>query len=364
MIISIMGDVVPTIENAHLFASGDTEALFNDIPNVLKNSNRVIVNLECALTNEDTPIKKIGPVLSAPVECINGYKALGVTDILLANNHSADAGVEGLYSTINTIKQNGMNYTGAGANIAEARKPHYIKKGNQTVAIVNTCEHEYGYAKENRAGANAYDPFDIMFDIIEAKSNSDFVIVVFHGGKEHCAYPSPRLRKLCQAFILHGAGLVLCQHSHCIGTQETFHGGQIIYGQGNFNFIYNTPAGKSPEWNKGLIVQAEITGTLCKTNLIPVVRKEAGMRLADECEKAEILSALNHRSEKLHNGEWLKEWREFCLSVGDKYQKAIREAHTPESSERQNEVFAHYLDCEAHTDVWRELNQTWTNTDY
>lgn len=36
----------------------------------------------------------------------------------------------------------------------------------------------------------------------------------------------------------------------------------------------------------------------------------------------------------------------------------IARACTPEATEQQNKAFGHYLDCEAHTDVWRELFQT------
>ena len=33
-----------------------------------------------------------------------------------------------------------------------------------------------------------------------------------------------------------------------------------------------------------------------------------------------------------------------------------------EDGETGNNLFAHYLDCEAHTDVWRELFPTWNQT--
>ena len=31
-------------------------------------------------------------------------------------------------------------------------------------------------------------------------------------------------------------------------------------------------------------------------------------------------------------------------------------------TEEDTHWFAHYLDCEAHTDVWRELYPTWNHT--
>jgi hypothetical protein len=42
--------------------------------------------------------------------------------------------------------------------------------------------------------------------------------------------------------------------------------------------------------------------------------------------------------------------------------KAIANAALPESTEKDNARFGHYLDCEAHTDVWRELFPTYNHT--
>lgn len=39
---------------------------------------------------------------------------------------------------------------------------------------------------------------------------------------------------------------------------------------------------------------------------------------------------------------------------GENY-RAVSNAFTESSSEFQNGLFSHYLDCEAHTDVWREI---------
>ncbi len=53
-----------------------------------------------------------------------------------------------------------------------------------------------------------------------------------------------------------------------------------------------------------------------------------------------------------HYGDWKEKWHEFCLSV--KWYKFI-----PKDIE---DLFSHYLDCEAHSDVWREVYKTWNHT--
>ena len=59
---------------------------------------------------------------------------------------------------------------------------------------------------------------------------------IINGGKEHYRYPSPDLQKICRKFIDKGADLVVCQHSHCIGCEEKYNHGTIVYGQWNFLF--------------------------------------------------------------------------------------------------------------------------------
>lgn len=68
------------------------------------------------------------------------------------------------------------------------------------------------------------------------------------------------------------------------------------------------------------------------------------------------------RNEKLQNGRWIDGWREFCASVKENYQKPLRGLETPDTPKEKTELFAHFLDCEAHTDVWRELYKTWNWT--
>ena len=181
------------------------------------------------------------------------------------------------------------------------------------------------------------------------------MIVLYHGGKEYCQYPSPRLRKLCQAMVRKGADLVLCQHSHCVGTYERYEGGHILYGQGNFH--YTEPCDEEV-WYTGLAVRYDTReNTVAFT---PLRAGEYSIRLAEDGE--EILSQLERRSGKLRDGQWLEEWRAFCESVRPDYRCAVRKAFVDGATPKEDEMFGHFLDCEAHTDVWRELFATWWHT--
>ncbi len=45
----------------------------------------------------------------------------------------------------------------------------------------------------------------------------------------------------------------------------------------------------------------------------------------------------------------------------DLYEQAVKSMGA-EDNEHNRQWFSHFLDCEAHTDVWRELFPTWNAT--
>lgn len=353
-------DLVPTVVTEENYVKGDARTLFGKVCDLAANMDRVIVNLECALTDSEGAIKKFGPNLKAKPGCVNGLKALGVTEVLLSNNHTFDFGTQGFVDTMKALEDAGLPYTGVGENDTDSRKPYFIEAEGKRIAIINVCEHEYSYAIPTRMGANPFDPFLTMQDIRAAKAVSDFVIVVYHGGKEYCRYPSPRLVNLAHEMVYCGASAVLMQHSHCIGCYENFEGGHILYGQGNFNFV--CPDSKMEEWYTALLVELDIDKSV-DISFHPIVQTKVGCDLATGEKAAEILGAFANRNEEMKDGRWQDGWHAFCMSPDrEVYYRSLNDYAKPDDDGSNKELFAHFLDCEAHTDVWREINKTWNHT--
>lgn len=351
MKITICGDISARASES-LFAQKNTKALFTDTVNVFKDSDEVIVNLECAVTDKDTPIKKMGPNLKAPFGTVEVLKEIGTTVAAISNNHIFDFGKAGIEDTLNELKKNGIQYTGFGENEEKSRENFYFQHDGKTVAIVNVCEHEYSYALKNRMGARPYDPYDTNDDIVTAKNNADFVIVIYHGGKEHVRYPSNRLVKACHSMVTHGADVVLCQHSHCIGCEEYYKGGYILYGQGNFHFVYNRPT-DTEMWTTGLIIVVNINKDKFTIDRIPIVIDGLGIRLANDSEKERLLNELVERSKSIVSGEYEQLFEQNCQKFTRGYNIV---------SDENKELFAHYFDCEAHTDVCKVLYKTYNKS--
>lgn len=354
------GDICPTEDTAETFAKGDVKALFGNTAQLFWDADVSIVNLEVALTDGDTHIKKIGPALRAPVGTAATLAKLGVTYCSLANNHVFDHGKPGAESTVKALEAADIGYTGFGENIASSRRNLILDDGNERVCVISVCEHEYSYALEDRMGTRAFDEFETPFEIREAKAKYDRVIVLYHGGKEQCRYPSPRLRKACHAMAKSGADVILCQHSHCIGCYEQLDGCHILYGQGNFHFVKES-CRNMPGWFDGLAVLYDTKANEMK--FVPVTVKDGvGIHLASAEENAQILSDFEARNRSLQDGTWLDGWRAFCESKREDYTRIARLAFTDTEDEKALERFAHYLDCEAHLDVWKELFQTYNRT--
>ena len=106
------------------------------MPTVFEGSDRVLVNLETALTERDTPIPKIGPNLKASPVCAEVLKEIGVTDCSLCNNHIFDYGIQGVRDTMEKLNEIGMLYTGFGENYEDSRRNLVMKKDGKTVAII------------------------------------------------------------------------------------------------------------------------------------------------------------------------------------------------------------------------------------
>lgn len=312
----IGADIVPTESNVNLFANADVETLIgNDIKNLLGSANFTIFNLEVPLTDKSTPIKKCGPNLIAPTRTIAGLKAVNPHFFTLANNHILDQGEQGLNSTMSLLNKYGIAYAGAGKDLGEAAKPYIIEQDGKKIGIYCCAEHEFTIATENTPGGNPFDPLNSLDHIMELKKQCDYVIVLYHGGKEYYRYPSPYLQKVCRKIVDKGADIVVCQHSHCIGCEEKWHEGTIVYGQGNFLF----DDGDNEYWNTSLLIELEIDKNI-KVNYIPLCKDKNKVRLAEQEVKNRIIQDFDFRSAQIADIKLVEaKYKEFAEKMFTTY---------------------------------------------
>lgn len=310
----IGADLVPTKSNIESFAAGDKESLVGqDLLEVLRSADYRIFNLEIPLTNTETPIDKCGPALIAPTAVVAGYQALGVDLLTLANNHIVDQGFAGLRNTVKTLEDAGISMVGAGENLTAAQKPYIVEIANKRIGIYACAEHEFSIAGNETPGANPFDPLESPDHVAQLKAKCDYVIVLYHGGKEHYRYPSPSLQKTCRKLVEKGADLVVCQHSHCIGCEEKYLSGTIVYGQGNFLFDHQ----ENEYWQTSLLIQLDEDWGI---SYIPLVKQGNGVRLASPEKEEQILKAFGERSAEIQTDGFIQaRYEQFAKEMKNYY---------------------------------------------
>ena len=367
MNILIGADLVPTKNNEELFVTGDAQVLLGDkLLNILQTADYRIFNLEVPLTDREQPISKCGPNLIAPTKCVAGYKAMSVDLLTLANNHILDQDQHGLESTCKVLDAAGIAYTGVGKTPEEAAKPYIFECDGKKIGVYACAEHEFSIVTEHSAGANPIDLLESPDHIASLKAECDFVIVLYHGGKEHYRYPSPNLQKICRKLVEKGADLVVCQHSHCIGCEEKYLDGTIVYGQGNFLFDDS----ESEFWQTSLLVQIDDGFEI---SYIPLKKNGNGVRQADKAESEIILKEFRQRSGEIKDNVVLREkYAQFAESYLGSYELVFSGLGKNLLFRVINKLFGHrfakrfvnrwyrketllaiqnYVDCEAHNEL-------------
>lgn len=249
--ILIAGDFCP-------FAGGGKDSQFlGELARAFEQADLVIANLECPLTESGNRIKKSGPHLKSSPESAIMLKRAEIDLVTLANNHLMDYGEEGFKDTLSTLEKLGIGWVGAGANSSEASRVKYVDIDNTRLGILNFTATEFSTAGQRTAGANRLGAVEAFYQIREARLNSDFQLVIIHGGIEHYSYPTPAQQKLYRFIADLGVSAVVGHHSHCPGGYELWGGVPIFYSLGNFIF---READNSPAWYEGLLLELSFSG--------------------------------------------------------------------------------------------------------
>jgi poly-gamma-glutamate synthesis protein (capsule biosynthesis protein) len=233
------------------------QEVLGDLYNTIKQADFTFTNLECPITNFQTPIKKTGPALKTNSSALDFLNSAGIKYVTLANNHILDYGNRGLDDTLQSLKVKKINYLGAGANFYEASKPMIIEKNGLKIAILNFAENEWSTTFYNAPGASPIHPVRNYKSIQNAKKIADRVVIISHGGHEMYKYPSPRMKELFRFYVDAGADAVLNHHTHCTSGYEIYNKAPIFYSLGNFLFDNNTATNNI--WNEGMAVNLKIS---------------------------------------------------------------------------------------------------------
>ncbi|MDR1608404.1 MAG: CapA family protein [Deltaproteobacteria bacterium] len=225
-----MGDIlthVPLRKAATLDdGSFDFKPFFEYVAPLFKQGDLVIGNLETPLAGAERGYSGY-PSFNVPAELAANLKEVGLTTVVLANNHALDRSWRGLAATIANVEKAGLDYAGAYA-YPKDKSQRLISVYNGIMVAV--LAYSYGFngipgpAKKESWRLGYLENDEIMEDILAARSQgADFVIVNLHFGEEYQRLPNKFQKELAERVLegdpakgLLGADIILGHHPHVV----------------------------------------------------------------------------------------------------------------------------------------------------
>jgi poly-gamma-glutamate synthesis protein (capsule biosynthesis protein) len=133
------------------------EAQFLSMIDIIRKADVSFVNCEMQFFNysDAYPAANSGGTwMHAAPELAEQLKWAGFDMCSVANNHSLDFGIQGLISTMATLRKAGLSFAGVGMNLAEARAPAYYESDAGRVALISVSS---TFASGNEAGPQRKD---------------------------------------------------------------------------------------------------------------------------------------------------------------------------------------------------------------
>ena len=294
--ISFVGDVsladnwwiMPAYDERGMGVNG----VFSDsVLDIFTKSDLMIVNSEFTVSDRGTPLPGKAYTFRASPKRLSIYYDMGIDLVTLANNHVYDYGKYAFLDMLDAFDEYKIPRIGAGKNLDEAKKAYYFIVNGYKIAFVNASRAEKNVmtpeATEDSEGIFwCYDPTNMINEIKELKTQSDFVIAIIHYGREGSHELEDAQVESSRQYIAAGADAVVGHHAHVLQGVEIYKEKPIIYNLGNFLF--------NPETLDTAIFQMVLNndGTF-EYYMIPALQKDEYTDTLDGEEKQRVIDDLN-----------------------------------------------------------------------
>jgi poly-gamma-glutamate synthesis protein (capsule biosynthesis protein) len=245
------------------------ESFWGDVLPLMRGADAVIANLECAISARGTAWERTPKAFHfrADPAAIEVLKAAGVSYVSLANNHVLDYGEEALADTLALLDAAGIAHAGAGADLAEARRPARFRAGPLALSAFALTDNEPPFAAgPGRPGtcyvaANASAPWPSAAEIAaERERGADLVLVSAHLGPNMVLRPSARLRAFKKALTAAGADVVHGHSAHVFQGVEAEGRRVILHDTGDFLDDYAVDAEMRNDWSFLFVLEVDAGG--------------------------------------------------------------------------------------------------------
>lgn len=216
----------------------DPNLLSKPVLDFFHSADHTVANVEGALIDavDDGSRGVFFHSMDPAATCV--LKRIGADIWSIGNNHTMDAGRDGVISTRRIAAEMGCQTIGAGLNETEASEPVYLDEAGGIGMLCVSYMAECIPATATEPGIFRWDDLDyITRRIAEIKARCRWCVIVAHGGEEFASMPNPYTRNRYLKFLELGADVVVGHHPHVPENYELFDNGKaIFYSLGNFIF--------------------------------------------------------------------------------------------------------------------------------
>lgn len=195
----------------------DYSYFFRLVKNIFEDDDITYANFEGTLTNETVKHEKKFNFKATP-DFVKVLKEANIEVVGLANNHSYDYGDTGTNETIETLKNNDVDYFG--------RDIYLIKEINGI---------KVGFFGLIDIVGRKYNDIDKAISYLKGQ-NCDLIIAAIHWGDEGSYAQNSAQIKEGHYMIDNGVDLVIGTHPHVIQGIEKYKDKYIVYSLANFVF--------------------------------------------------------------------------------------------------------------------------------
>ena len=257
-------DIVVAAVGDLMINRDEPDSLFEHCRDVLVRADVTFGNCESVYSEQGARNPAARGEIRAHPRNADALRGAGFDAVTFANNHHLDSGYDAFYRTLEVLGSLEIAVCGAGADLAEARRPAIIERGGTRIAFLGYSSilfpgYEAGHGKPGCVPLRAYTHYHqieteqpgsqpeirtfvhdedlsaLVADVRRAKDDADLVIVSPHWG----VHFSPIViadyeTEAARAAIDAGADLVLGHHQHILKAVQVYRGKVIFHGLGNF----------------------------------------------------------------------------------------------------------------------------------
>ena len=252
--IVMVGDLMCRFAQQRFAKNGDRFDFnfeFDGVRDIIQSSDLAIGNME-SLVSSSSPYMSESryvedrPHLNSPDSYLSAVRAAGFDIVVNAQNHIYDAGLRGIYETLDALNRFQLMHVGAYASDSDKHflllEVHGIKIG--VVAFMDQARQKMKRVNYTRLGLETlFSPFErsrVERDISDARAaGAEFVIAYCHWGREYTERITNRQERFAKMVADAGADYIMGSHSHCPQPRTVIKSADgrdvpCVYSGGNF----------------------------------------------------------------------------------------------------------------------------------